>query len=114
MCIFLSKRFVFGGKNPEAVKGFAPDWMMAWSKEEIKLPNMIFEICNFLFNYAILNMNQSVMFLKDKQGVEQYKNCLQKLQYVENFYKGCLGSSRNSEVQSTTSELHEITSGISG
>jgi hypothetical protein len=35
-----------------------------------------------LFNYAILNMNQSVMFLKEKQGVDQYKNCLQKLQYV--------------------------------
>lgn len=55
---------------------------MAWSKEEIKVPNMVFEICNFLFNYAILNTNQAVMFLKEKQGVEQYKNCLQKLQYV--------------------------------
>ena len=82
MCIFLSKRFVFGGKNPEAVKGFAPDWIMAWSKEEIKIPNMVFEICNFLFNYAILNINQSVMLLKEKQEIDQYRSCLKKLQYV--------------------------------
>ena len=73
---------MFGGKNPEAVKGFEPEWKMAWSKEDIKIPNMVFEICNFLFNYAILNINQSVMLLKEKQEIDQYRSCLKKLQYV--------------------------------
>lgn len=82
MCIFLSKKFVFGGKSPESVAKFKTDWLMAWSKDSIQSNSMIFEICNFLFNYIILNFNQAAMFLKEKQGVEQYKNSLQKLQYV--------------------------------
>lgn len=77
----LSKRFVFG-KAPNAVKGFKADWMMSWTQDKIQSNHIVFEICNFLFNYMILNFNQAVMFLKDSQGIEQYKNALQKLQYV--------------------------------
>lgn len=83
MCIFLSKKFIFGGKSPEMVQKFKSDWMMAWSQDKIQSNSMVFEICNFLFNYIILNFNQAVLFLKEKQGVEQYKNSLQKLQYVD-------------------------------
>lgn len=55
---------------------------MAWSGEKIAIPSMVFEISNFLFNYTILNVNQATMFLRDKQGADQFKLCLQKLQYV--------------------------------
>lgn len=58
------------------------DWKMAWTKEEVRVPNMAFEICNFLFNYAVLNANQALPLLREKLSVEQYKFSLQKLQYV--------------------------------
>lgn len=42
---------------------------------------MTFEICNFLFNYVILNFNQAVLFLKVAEPTaQQYKESLQKLQ----------------------------------
>lgn len=82
MCLLISKRFVFNPKAPNGIKNIKFDWSMPWSKETIKSPNIILEICNLLFNYMIINFNQASMFLKEKQGVDQYKQCLQKLQYV--------------------------------
>mgnify|MGYP000981651330 CR=1 FL=1 len=78
----ISKRFDFGAKGPTVVKNFKSDWKMTWSDTTIQSPSIIFEICNFLFNYIILNFNQAAMFLQTKQGIEQYKNALQKLQSV--------------------------------
>lgn len=80
--ILLSKRFVFVPKASNTVKNFKPDWLMAWSQDKITSTSMIFEICNFLFNYVILNFNQGALWLAEKQGIEQYKNALQKIQYV--------------------------------
>lgn len=79
-CIFMSKRFVFGGSRPDTVKGFKADWLMPWSKTSIQSSSMYFEICNFLFNYMLLNINQSQMFLKNQQTADVYKQTLQKLQ----------------------------------
>jgi hypothetical protein len=78
----ISKRFDFGGKGPTVVKNFKSDWKMTWSDTTIQSSSVVFEISNFLFNYIILNFNQGSMFLASKQGVEQYKNALQKLQSV--------------------------------
>lgn len=78
----VSKRFDFGSKGPTVVKNFKADWKMTWSDTTIQSPSIVFEICNFLFNYIILNFNQAAMFLQSKQGLEQYKNALQKLQSV--------------------------------
>ena len=81
----ISKRFDFGAKGPTVVKNFKSDWKMTWSDTTIQSPSIIFEISNFLFNYIILNFNQGAMFLSSKQGIEQYKNALQKLQAVRIF-----------------------------
>ncbi len=78
----ISKRFVFNPKVPNGIKNLKYDWALPWSGEKVQSPNIVFEICNFLFNYMIINFNQAAMFLKEKQGVDQYKQCLQKLQYV--------------------------------
>lgn len=78
----VSKRFDFGTKGASVVKGFNSDWKMTWSDTTIKSPSIIFEICNFLFNYIIMNFNQAAMFLQQTQGIEQYKQALQKLQSV--------------------------------
>lgn len=78
----VSKRFDFGTKGPTVVKNFVSDWKMTWSDTTIKSSSIIFEICNFLFNYIIMNFNQAAMFLSQKQGVDQYKQALQKLQSV--------------------------------
>ena len=78
----ISKRFVFNPKAPNGVKNLKFDWVLPWSGEKVQSGNIIFEICNFLFNYMIINFNQAAMFLKEKQGADQYKQCLQKLQYV--------------------------------
>ncbi len=83
---------------------------MSWSAEKIICPSMIFEICNFLFNYTILNINQATMFLREKQGAEQFKLCLQKLQYVRyEFNLGFMVDRRNDEIQSSINELNEGT-----
>jgi hypothetical protein len=78
----VSKRFVFGSKVTNAVKSYKADWMMPWTEDKIQSNHIIFEICCFLFNYIILNFNQGAMCLSQKQGVDQYKNALQKLQYA--------------------------------
>jgi hypothetical protein len=89
----VSKRFDFGTKGPTVVKNFLSDWKMTWSDTTIKSPSIIFEICNFLFNYIIMNFNQAAMFLGQKQGVDQYKQALQKLQSVRSkFTKAVWGS----------------------
>lgn len=80
LCIFISKRFIFG-KRKGAVAKFNADWLMSWSDSKIQNKSIIFEICNFLFNYAILNFNQSILFLEKKQSVSEYKSTLEKLQY---------------------------------
>lgn len=81
MCIFISKRFNFG-KGNDAVKDFKADWMLSWTNSSVTSQSIVFEICNFLFNYIILNFNQAAMFLKEKQTIDLYKQALQKLQYV--------------------------------
>lgn len=80
-CIYLSTRFSFGSNN--GVKGFESDWKMSWTDKKVKANSILFEISNILFNYAILNFNQAVMFLKDKQTKEEYKGALQKLRYAK-------------------------------
>lgn len=92
----ISKRFDFGAKGPTVVKGFKSDWKMTWSDTTIQSPSIIFEICNFLFNYIILNFNQAALFLSTKQGVEQYKNALQKLQSVTKILYRPFGELKNS------------------
>ena len=82
----VSKRFDFGSKGPTVVKNFKSDWKMTWSDTSITSPSIIFEICNFLFNYIILNFNQAAMFLQQKHSVDNYKPALQKLQSVMFFY----------------------------
>jgi hypothetical protein len=103
----VSKRFDFGAKGPTVVKNFKSDWKMTWSDTTIQSPSIIFEICNFLFNYVILNFNQAAMFLQNKQGVEQYKNALQKLQSVGSFLLGNLGIPRASPLQPAAPEPDE-------
>jgi len=61
-CFFLSNKFTFGGKN--GVKNFNSNWKMPWTKKKIKSKNMLFEICNLLFNYGILNFNQAMVYIK--------------------------------------------------
>lgn len=82
LCILLSKRFVFAEKQPNVVKGFKADWLLSLSQSKIQSGSIIFEICCFLFNYLVLNFNQAVLFLQEKQGADQYKLALQKIQYV--------------------------------
>lgn len=108
----VSKRFDFGAKGPTVVKGFKADWKMTWSDTTIQSPSIVFEICNFLFNYIILNFNQGAMFLQSKQGIEQYKNALQKLQSVNIVDSGSLGCSRAFEIQSADAEPNETSTGV--
>lgn len=78
----LSKRFVFGSKDKKNMKNYKADWIMPWTEDKIQSNHIVFEISCFLFNYIILNFNQGAMCLSQKQGLEQYKNALQKLQYA--------------------------------
>lgn len=55
---------------------------MPWTEDKVQSNHIVFEICNFLFNYIILNFNQGAMCLSQSQGIDQYKNALQKLQYA--------------------------------
>jgi len=79
-CIFISTKFKFG-KN--GVKNFKSDWLMSWSGKKVKSNFMIFEIVNMLYNYTILNFNQSVIYLKSGQNKADYKGSLEKLRYAK-------------------------------
>ena len=81
-CIFLSTKFKFG-KGKDCVRSFAADWMMSWTQKKVKSNHILFEISNMLFNYAILNFNQAVIYLKSKQSKDQYKGSLGKLRYAK-------------------------------
>lgn len=81
LCIFLSKRFVFSAQAPQGVKGYQPDWLMPWSGDKMTSNHISAEICAFLLNYLILNLNQATNSLLSPQAnVETYKVCLNKLQ----------------------------------
>lgn len=80
-CIFLSTKFSFGSKD--GVRDFLSDWKMSWTDNKVKSNRMLFEISNILFNYAILNFNQAVIYLKDKQTKMEYKGSLEKLRYAK-------------------------------
>ncbi len=79
-CIFLSTKFKFQAKD--GVVGFTSDWLMSWSGDKVRCGHILFEICNSLFNYAILNFNQAALYLKEKKGVLEFKGALEKLRYV--------------------------------
>jgi hypothetical protein len=106
LCIFISKRFVFG-KSKDSVQDFHADWMMSWTGSAVQSNSIVFEICNFLFNYIILNFNQAAMFLQHKQSADQYKLALQKLQYVISSDPGHLGRARTHALQPAAAELDE-------
>lgn len=82
-CIFLSTKFKFGSK--EGVQGFTSDWLMSWTGDKVKHNGMLFEICNMLYNYVILNFNQAVIYLTrgGKHTKAEYKGSLEKLRYAK-------------------------------
>lgn len=80
-CIFLSTKFKFGTKD--GVKKFTSDWLMSWTGDKVKSNRMIFEICNMLYNYVILNFNQAVIYLGKKHTKAEYKGALEKLRYAK-------------------------------
>jgi hypothetical protein len=82
-CIFLSTKFKFGPKKQGGVRKFQSDWMMSWTGDKVKSCQMMFEISNMLYNYLILNFNQSVIYLKSKQSMSEYKGALEKLRYAK-------------------------------
>ena len=59
---------------------------MSWTGDKVQCPNILFEICNSLFNYAILNFNQAALYLREKKGAQEFKGALEKLRYVPNHY----------------------------
>lgn len=80
-CIFLSTKFKFASKG--GIKGFTSDWLMSWTGKKVKSNRMLFEICNMLYNYVILNFNQAVIYLKKKHTKMEYKGSLEKLRYAK-------------------------------
>lgn len=82
-CIFLSTKFSFNSHTKNGVKNYVSDWKMSWTENKVKSTHILFEISNILFNYAILNFNQAVIFLKEKQTKDEYKGALEKLRYAK-------------------------------
>lgn len=56
---------------------------MSWTQQKVQSSNILFEICNSLFNYAVLNFNQAAMYLKEKKGMAEFKGALEKLRYAK-------------------------------
>jgi hypothetical protein len=81
LCIFLSKRFVFSTQAPQGIKDYKVEWTMPWSGDKVVSNHIWLEICAFLLNYLIINLNQATnSMLAPQPNQDTYKLCLSKLQ----------------------------------